>query len=75
MKAYGEVVVQIHIFLTSALVGGEWSASPHGRFTPGIHWIGGWVGVLILVFSGAKNNCYFLDTLFLYKEAEIRLSI
>jgi hypothetical protein len=34
----------IHIFLTSALVGGEWSASPLGRFTPGkrtsiIHWI------------------------------------
>jgi hypothetical protein len=32
-----------HIFLTSALVGGEWSASRPGRFTPGIHWIGGWV--------------------------------
>jgi hypothetical protein len=43
MKAYGRV------FLTSALVGGEWSASRFGRFTPGertpgIHWIGGWVG-------------------------------
>jgi hypothetical protein len=31
------------IFLTSALVGGEWSASRPGRFTPGTHWIGGWV--------------------------------
>jgi hypothetical protein len=36
------------IILTSALVGGEWSASRHGRFTPGerascTHWIGGWV--------------------------------
>jgi hypothetical protein len=35
--------------LTSALVGGEWSASRPGRFTPGerapgTHWIGGWVG-------------------------------
>jgi len=35
--------------LTSALDGGEWSASRPGRFTlkeraPGIHWIGGWVG-------------------------------
>jgi hypothetical protein len=35
--------------LTSALEGGEWSASRLGRFTPrektpGIHWIGGWVG-------------------------------
>jgi hypothetical protein len=35
--------------LTSALGGGEWSASRPGRFTsreraPGTHWIGGWVG-------------------------------
>jgi hypothetical protein len=35
--------------LTSALVGGEWSASRLGRFTPrerapGTHWIGSWVG-------------------------------
>jgi hypothetical protein len=48
MKAYGGVDVQIHIFLTSALVRGEWSASRPGRFTPeerapGTHWIGGWV--------------------------------
>jgi hypothetical protein len=35
--------VYIHIFLTSALVGGEWSTSRPGRFTPGTHWIGGWV--------------------------------
>jgi hypothetical protein len=38
----------IHIFLTSALVGGEWSTSRPGRFTPGErapgnHWIGGCV--------------------------------
>jgi hypothetical protein len=36
-------------FFTSSLVGGEWSASRLGRFTPGdrapgTHWIGGWVG-------------------------------
>jgi hypothetical protein len=43
MKAYGVVDVQIHIFLTSALVGGERSASRPGRFTPGTHWMGGWV--------------------------------
>jgi hypothetical protein len=48
MKAYGGVDVQIHIFLTSSLVDGEWSASRPGRFTPGerapsTHWIGGWV--------------------------------
>jgi hypothetical protein len=35
--------------LTSALDGGEWSASRSGRFNhresaPGTRWIGGWVG-------------------------------
>jgi hypothetical protein len=39
---------RFHIFLTSALAGGEWSASRPGRFTPGervpgTRWIGGWV--------------------------------
>jgi hypothetical protein len=48
MKTYGGVDVQIHVFLTSALVGGEWSATCFGRFTPwerspGIHWVGVWV--------------------------------
>jgi hypothetical protein len=48
MKAYGGVDVYIHIFLTSALAGGEWSTSRPGRFTagertPSTHWIGGWV--------------------------------
>jgi hypothetical protein len=48
MKAYGGVDVEIQIFLTSALVRGEWSTSRPGRFTPGerapgTHWIGGWV--------------------------------
>jgi hypothetical protein len=43
---YGGVDIQSHIFLTLALVGGEWSASRPGRFTPGerahgTHWIGG----------------------------------
>jgi hypothetical protein len=44
MKAYGGVDVYLHIFLTSAVVGGEWSASRPCHFTPGTHWIGGWVG-------------------------------
>jgi hypothetical protein len=35
MKVYGGVDVQIHVFLTSAVVGGEWSASSPGRLTPG----------------------------------------
>jgi hypothetical protein len=48
MKVYGEVDVWIHIFLTSVLAGGEWSASSPSRFThgekaPGTQWIGGWV--------------------------------
>jgi hypothetical protein len=48
MKGYGVVDVYIHIFLTLALAGSEWSASRPGRFTPGerapgTHWIGGWV--------------------------------
>jgi hypothetical protein len=48
MKAYGGVDVQIHIFLTSALARGEWSALRPGLFTlgkraPGTHWVEGWV--------------------------------
>jgi hypothetical protein len=49
MKTYGGVDVQIHIFSTSALVAGEWSASRPSRCipeerAPGTHWIEGWVG-------------------------------
>jgi hypothetical protein len=48
MKTYGGVDVYTHVFLTLALVGGEWSASHPRRFTPGerapaTYWIGGWV--------------------------------
>jgi hypothetical protein len=50
MKAYGGMDIWIHVFLISALVGGEWSASRPDRFTPGerahvIHCVGGWVGL------------------------------
>jgi hypothetical protein len=50
MKAYcGSVNTAPLILLTSAIDGGEWSASRPGRFTlrervPGTHWIGGCVG-------------------------------
>jgi hypothetical protein len=48
MKAYGEVDLWVKIFLTSALVVGEWSASRPCCFNPGerafgTHWIGSWV--------------------------------
>jgi hypothetical protein len=48
MKAYHGVDVQSHIFMTLALVEGEWPASHLGRFRPGergpgTHSVGGWV--------------------------------
>jgi hypothetical protein len=48
MKACGEVDVGTHVFLTSALAGGEWSASRPGCFTtgeraPSTHRLGSWV--------------------------------
>jgi hypothetical protein len=49
MKKYWGVEVQLHVFLNSALDGGEWSASRLGRFIPreracDTHGIGGWIG-------------------------------
>jgi hypothetical protein len=48
MKTCGEVEVQLHALLNSALDGGEWSSSRLGRFTlgkraSGTHCIGGCV--------------------------------
>jgi hypothetical protein len=43
MQVYEGVNIQIHIFLTSALAGGEWSASRHEKGALVTHWIGGWV--------------------------------
>jgi hypothetical protein len=61
MKAYGGVDVQIHIFLTSALVAGEWSASHAGRLSsgeriPGAHWIGGWVDARAALDDAEKRK-------------------
>jgi hypothetical protein len=56
MKAYGGVDVYIHVFLTSALVGGEWSASRPGRFTPGTHWIVGLVDPTAGLDDAEKRN-------------------
>jgi hypothetical protein len=32
-----------HVFLTTALGEVEWPPSRSGRFTAGIHWVGGWL--------------------------------
>jgi hypothetical protein len=44
MKTCGVMDVWIRVFLTLVLVRGEWSASRPDRFTPGTHWVGGWLG-------------------------------
>jgi hypothetical protein len=35
MKGIKEWIYKIYVFFTSAMVGGEWSASCHGRIVPG----------------------------------------
>jgi hypothetical protein len=47
--------------LTSALDGGEWSASRPGRFTPkegvpGTHWIGSWVGPRVVLKAVVRRK-------------------
>jgi hypothetical protein len=47
--------------LTSALDGGEWSASRPSRFTPtkrapGTHWIGGWAGPRAVLEAVVKRK-------------------
>jgi hypothetical protein len=47
--------------LTSALDGGEWSASHPVRFTPregapGTHWTGGWVGLRAVLDAVVKKK-------------------
>jgi hypothetical protein len=68
MKAYGGVDVYSHVFLTSAVVGGEWSASRLCRFTPGVrapgaHWVGGWVDPRDSLDDLEKeNSCPYRDS-------------
>jgi hypothetical protein len=55
------VEVWLHTFLTSALDGGEWSASRPGRFTPrerppDTHWIRGWVGPSAVLDAVVKRK-------------------
>jgi hypothetical protein len=49
-----------------ALVGGEWSASRPGRFTPGeraavTHWIGGWVGPGVVLDAVENRKIYLAE--------------
>jgi hypothetical protein len=77
METCGWVDVWIHVFLTSALVEGEWLVSRPGRFIPGerassTHWIGSWVGpgaglgliimfMALQLFVGLSPLLQFLD--------------
>jgi len=42
--------------LTSALTGGEWSASRPGHFTPGTRRIGGWMGLWAGLDAGRREK-------------------
>jgi hypothetical protein len=67
MKVHWGVEVQLHQFLTSALDGGEWSASRPGRFSlrernPDTHWsLGGPQGWS--VHDGEQKNSQTLPAL------------
>jgi hypothetical protein len=59
----------MHVFLTSALDGGQWPASRPCRFTPGerapgSHWIGGWVGLIVGLDDMEKKKFLNLPELF-----------
>jgi hypothetical protein len=61
MKAYWEWRYSSAHSLTSALDGGEWSASRPGCFTPrerapDIHWIGDWVGPRAVLDAMVKKK-------------------
>jgi hypothetical protein len=65
MKTYGRVETQLHVFLTSAVGGGEWLASRSCSFTPGervsdTRWIGGCVGPRVGLDAVAKIKIPFI---------------
>jgi hypothetical protein len=57
MKTHWGAEVQLHVFLTSELDGGEWSASRPDRFTPG------WVGVRTGLDAVAKRNTKYFSVI------------
>jgi len=55
------VDLYLHVFLTSVIDGGEWSASRLSRLTPEdsvlkTNWIGSRVGVRVSVVANRKNS-------------------
>jgi hypothetical protein len=56
-------------FLTSALYGGEWSASRPNRFTPGTNCIGGWVAPIIGLDDVERRKIVLLPRLELHRPA------
>jgi hypothetical protein len=65
MKAYVGVHAEIHISLTPALIGVEWSASYPGQFIPGERFlgilrIGGWVDTRFGLADVEKREFLFL---------------
>jgi hypothetical protein len=63
MKLYVGVDVKIHVFLTSALVGGEWSASPSGKepLLPIGH-EAEWAPEPVWMTHGGEKSCLYRDT-------------
>jgi hypothetical protein len=66
MKMHGKAYVYINVFLASALVGGEWSASRPGCFTPGeialgTYWIRGWVGPRVSLDDVDRRQIFSLS--------------
>jgi hypothetical protein len=65
MKTYERLEVQFHAVLTSALDGGEWSASHPIYFIPGkrahsTHWIGDWMRPRACLDVVARRKTFLL---------------
>jgi hypothetical protein len=60
MKTYWGVEVYLHTFLTSALDGGEWSASPPVHFTPSYSLIMG-LGLEAVAKRKISRHCPFQE--------------
>jgi len=56
VEKYGEVEVELHMFLNSEPGGGEWWASNPGHFPSSAHWSGGWVGSRVSLHASAKSE-------------------